>query len=65
MRGYMGSQRSENTYHISDVIIHPEDPKIIFVSAQVLNMDLPKTEVFLKPSMEVIPGKKFYMLIKT
>ena len=24
----------ENTHHISDVIIHPEDPKIIFVSAQ-------------------------------
>ena len=24
----------ENTYHISDIIIHPENPKIIFVSAQ-------------------------------
>ncbi|MAW09233.1 MAG: glycosyl hydrolase, partial [Flavobacteriaceae bacterium TMED200] len=24
----------ESTYHISDVIIHPENPKIIFVSAQ-------------------------------
>ena len=29
-----GHKGLANTYHISDVIIHPKDPKIIFVSAQ-------------------------------
>ena len=54
----------KNSYHISDVIIHPKDPKIIFVSVQGSQYGPSKDRVFLKPLMEVILGKKFYMLIK-
>ena len=55
----------ENTYHISDVIIHPEDPKIIFVSAQGSQYGPSKDRGVFKTIDGGNTGKKFYMLIKT
>ena len=38
----------ESTYHISDIIIHPKNPKIILFLLKDLNMVLQRKEAFLK-----------------